>query len=123
MDKLEEFRKFAATKPHLKELIKDKKMTWQELYERYDIYGPEDEVFQHKEETFQENSKTQDEEEKKEGIGSIIDALSGFDAEKISEGLNGVKKILNILNEVSKPEEVTNLSRRKMSRPYQRNDD
>lgn len=130
MDKLDEFRKFAQSKPHLKEIVKQKKMTWQELYERYDIFGTEDEIFSVPTEetkakpTSSSSSKSAEPEtEKKEGLGSILDALSGFDADKISDGLNGMKKILGILSEVTKPEETKSLSKRKMSRPYQRNDD
>ncbi len=128
MSKLEEFREFAKSKPHLKELVRQNKTNWQELYERYDIYGSEDEMFlpPMKEEHTKAKSaiyETEDKETKKEGLGGILDALGGFDADKISDGLNGMKKILGILGEVTKPDEPQILSKRKMSRPYQRNDD
>ena len=42
---------------------------------------------------------------KNEGLGGIFDLISGFDADKIQEGLNGMKKILAVLGELSKPEE------------------
>ena len=70
-----------------------------------------------------EESSTSETKEKKEGLDSILDAISGFDVDKISDGLNGMKKILNVLSEVTRPEETPPLSRRKMSKPYQRNDD
>lgn len=120
MSKLEEFRDYVKTKPHLKKLIDDGKYTWQDLYERYDIYGPEDEVFIEK---TAEEKEEETQEEKKEGLGSILDAIGGLDASKISDGLNGMKKILSILSEVTKPDELPKISRHKMSRPYQRNDD
>ena len=106
MSKLDEFKAFAHERPFLREKVKQGEMTWQELYERYDIYGPDDEIFK-----------------EKEGLDSILDAISGFDVDKISDGLNGMKKILNVLSEVTRPEETPPLSRRKMSKPYQRNDD
>ena len=49
--------------------------------------------------------------------------IAGIDVNKISDGLNGMKKILNILNEVTKPEEQPMVTRRKMSKPYKRSDD
>ena len=124
MNKLEEFKEFAKTKPFLREYVENNKYTWQDLFERYDIYGPDDDVF--KEELEKEKTNGEEEtktSEKKEGLGSILDAISGFDADKISEGLNGMKKILGILSEVTKPDELPKVSKRKMSRPYQRNDD
>ncbi|MCH5172428.1 MAG: hypothetical protein J1F31_06350 [Erysipelotrichales bacterium] len=123
MNKLEEFREFAKTKPFLKTLVENGTYTWQDLFERYDIYGSEDEVFKEEKEEEKEESEETTHEEKKEGLGSILDAISGFDADKISDGLNGMKKILGILSEVTKPDEAPKVSKRKMSRPYQRNDD
>ena len=121
MSKLDEFKEFAHTLPHLKELVKKGKFTWQELYERYDIYGKEDEVFIYKEKDEVNEEETQ-KEEKKEGLDSLLQAISGFDVEKISEGLSGMKKILNVLSEVTRTDEPI-LSKRKTSKPYQRNDD
>ena len=125
MSKLDEFKAFAHERPFLRDMVKSGKMSWQELYERYDIYGPDDEVFQEKKTVKEEKEEKSETEtkEKKEGLDSILDAISGFDVDKISDGLNGMKKILNVLSEVTRPEDTPPLSRRKMSRPYQRNDD
>lgn len=123
MDKIEEFREFAKTKPFLKNLVENGTYTWQDLFERYDIYGPDDEAFQEKGEKEVEDNSQEEKSEKKEGLGSILDAISGFDADKITDGLNGMKKILGILSEVTKPDDTPKVSKRKMSRPYQRNDD
>ena len=122
MSKLDEFKAFAHSVPHLKELVQKGKYTWQELYERYDIYGPDDEIFKTKEKEEKEETKKEP-KEKKEGLESILEAISGFDVEKISEGLNGMKKILNVLSEVTKTDDSPVMSKRKASRPYQRNDD
>ncbi len=126
MSKLDEFKNFAHDKPYLRDLVKKGKSTWQELFERYDIYGPDDDIFKapsaskDKKDTPKEENETK---EKKEGLDSILDVLGGVDVDKISDGLNGMKKILSILSEVTRPEETPPLSRRKMSKPYQRNDD
>ena len=45
MNKLEEFKEFAKTKPFLRDYVENNKYTWQDLFERYDIYGPDDDVF------------------------------------------------------------------------------
>ena len=48
--------------------------------------------------------------------------FEGIDTNKISEGLNGMKKILNILQEVTSTEEATSFTRRSQ-KPYKRDDD
>lgn len=124
MSKLDEFKEFAHSLPHLRELVRKGKYTWQELYERYDIYGPKDDVFIVKEEIKEDTEESKKETKtKKEGLDSLLDAISGFDVDKISDGLNGMKKILNVLSEVTRTDDTPPISKRKSSRPYQRNDD
>ncbi len=122
MNKFEEFKAFAHTKPFLKERVSRHETTWQELYERYDIYGEDDEVFKEKppEDT---SSKKEEKDTKDGGLGSLFDVIASFDADKISEGLNGMKKILNVLAEVTASDEPSVMSKRKMTRPYSRDDD
>ena len=45
MDKKEEFKEFIKTKPELVNYVKDKKYTWQDFYEVYDIYGKDEDVW------------------------------------------------------------------------------
>lgn len=128
MYKFEEFKEFCKDKEYLKQTVRDGKHTWQELYEIYDIYGPDAEEFKEKEEEKVEDTEKNDKEEnnnksKNEGLGGIFDLISGFDADKIQEGLNGMKKILAVLGELSKPEEQDVFDARSTKRPYQRNDD
>lgn len=124
MSKLDEFKEFAHSLPHLRELVRKGKYTWQELYERYDIYGPKDDAFIVKEEIKKDTEESKKETKtKKEGLDSLLDAISGFDVDKISDGLNGMKKILNVLSEETRTDDTPPISKRKSSRPYQRNDD
>ena len=128
MDKFEKFKEFCKDKEYLKQTVRDGKHTWQELYEIYDIYGPDAEEFKEKEEEKVEDTEKNDKEEnnnksKNDGLGGIFDLISGFDADKIQEGLNGMKKILAVLGELSKPEEQDVFDARSTKRPYQRNDD
>lgn len=122
MNKFEEFKIFAHEKPYLKDKVKNGETTWQELYEHYDIYGPDDDIF--KEEIVEEViEKEETEKSNKEGLASLFGVLQNIDPDKISEGLNGMKKILNVLAEVTAVDESPTLSKRKMSRPYARDDD
>lgn len=126
-----EFKDFIKKKPFLKEKVKNNQTTWQELYERYDLYGPEDEIFTNqKEETTNPENKNSDDQQDKEkesktddSFSSFFNMISGIDVDKISDGLNGMKKILNILSEITTGEEATTFSSRRNQKPYKRDDD
>ena len=45
MDKKDEFKEFIKSKPELVDLVKNKKYTWQDFYEVYDLYGNNDDVW------------------------------------------------------------------------------
>ena len=45
MASFEEFKSFIKDKPYLKDKVKKGKTSWQDLFERYDLYGEDDEIF------------------------------------------------------------------------------
>ena len=108
----------------MKDKVKNNKTTWQELYERYDLYGKDDEIFKNEEPVKEETNKKDDKEEKDDSLSSFINMISGLDVDKISDGLNGMKKILNILSEITVNDDVSSFtSARRNQRPYKRDDD
>ena len=124
------FREFIKDKEYLQKKVKQGKTSWQELYEHYDLFGEDDEIFKNDEEKQENNEERSNEKdssntEKKDdaSMASLFTLLSGLDVDKISDGLNGMKKVLNILSEVTKQDENVTFSRRKQSRPYQKEDD
>lgn len=129
MSTFDEFKLFIKNKPFLKDKVKNGETTWQELYERYDLYGPSDEIFaEEKKQDDTEEKEEVKEETKNEGksddsMGSFFNMLSGIDVDKISDGLNGMKKILNILSEVTAGDEISGFSTRRNQKPYKRDDD
>ena len=97
MDKLSEFKEFIKDKPFLNERVNKGETSWQSLYETYDLFGEGADVF--KEEI--RNS----ENNKKESPTSILKMLEGVNLDKISENLEGMKKILGVLGEFTRKEE------------------
>ena len=122
MASFDEFKTFIKDKPYLKEKVKNKKTTWQELYEHYDLYGEKDEIFSEENLNDTVEQEQTNNEKKDDTFSSFFNMLSGIDVDKISEGLNGMKKILNILSEVTVGDDVSVNSRRG-SKPYKRDDD
>ena len=98
MNRMEEFQKFIANNPSLKTLVDNKDYTWQELYDRYLQNGEKDPVF------LKHMNASKNEEETSNTITSFFDALKGVDIDKVAEGLNSMKKILNVISEVTSVE-------------------
>ncbi len=125
MSKMDEFKKFVGKNPFLKDKINKKETTWQELYEHYDLYGEEDEIFKKPDDLNEETTESKDnneESEKETGLNGLFDMLSGIDIDKIADGLNGMKKVLSILGELTSSQDTRNMNEKK-AKPYSRGDD
>jgi hypothetical protein len=117
MEKLEEFKEFIKDKEFLIEKVKNKEYTWQGLYEIYDLYGKDASVFNN---VAEESNKS----ESISGDGrvtNLLKAFEGVDVNKINENLEGVRKILAVLGEFSKKDDVK--EKRTYQRPSNRYDD
>lgn len=96
MDKLEEFKLFVKDKPYLANKVKDKVYTWQTLYETYDIFGPNHEFFIDDSKKSEEVESTATDEG---SINKLFTQLKKVDTQKISDGLENVKKIVGLIDE------------------------
>lgn len=116
-NKLGEFKEFIKNKPFLREKVNNKETTWQNLYETYDLFGEDADVF--KEPTSNSNN---DSNMRNNGNTSILKMLEGVNLDKISENLEGMKKILGVLGEFTKKEEPK-FNRRNVDKSTRRYDD
>ena len=112
MDKLDEFKEFIKDKPFLKEKVDNKETTWQSLYETYDLFGKDADVFN--------VGKTDNNDVRNNGNNSLLKMLEGVNLDKINENLEGMKKILGVLGEFTKkePQKVNRRSTYKGPRRY-----
>ena len=97
MDKLDEFKMFIKDKPFLKDRVNRGETSWQSLYETYDLFGKDADIF--KEEARNGNSS------KNGSPTSLLKMLEGVNLDKINENLEGMKKILGVLGEFTRKEE------------------
>ena len=112
MNKLDEFKEFIKDKPFLREKVNKGESSWQSLYETYDLFGKDADVFKEvKEETRNSGNQT-----------SLLKMLEGVNLDKISENLEGMKKILGVLGEFTK-KEAPRTNRRSTSRTPRGYDD
>lgn len=99
MSKKEEFKEFAAKNKYLMDLVKEGKTTWQSLYETYDIYGCDNEIwekFKKEENTFKKVSEIK----VSDGVKNILGNLKNVDMDKLEENIGSLQKALGFLEEI-----------------------
>lgn len=116
MNKLDEFKEFVKDKPFLQQKVDKKETTWQSLYETYDLFGKEADVFKN------DSAKEERSTGKINNENSILKMLEGVNLDKISENLEGMKKILGVLGEFTKKEDPK-VTRRTTNNTPRRYDD
>lgn len=110
MDKLNEFKSFIKNQDHVIDRIKSGELTWQYVYEMYDLYGPDYKLFK-KEEVKEEKKK-----DSNNYINNALKAFQDVDMDKISENLQSLQKVLGIFSEFSKGGQSNNGPNHSMSR-------
>ena len=87
--KKEEFKKFVRNHPELINYVKNNKMTWQQFYEIYDLYGEDNSIW---------NSFKDINESKNNNLtGTIKEFLNlfkGIDAKKVQSTLTSLSKAI-----------------------------
>ncbi|MBE6155517.1 MAG: hypothetical protein E7164_02025 [Firmicutes bacterium] len=91
MDKKESFKSFVANKPYLASYVESGKMSWQNFYELYDLYG--------------ESSSVWDSYNRKENNASakntLNDLFKSVDINSIKEHINTAQKALDFVQELT----------------------
>lgn len=91
MSKKDEFKEFAKNHRNLVDYVNSGETTWQQLYEMYDIYGEDDEVW-----------KKYPEKNKKEL--SIMENLKSIDVAALKGHIDNAQKAIDVISELTKKE-------------------
>ena len=94
-NKIEKYKMFIKANPFLISYIRDKKKTWQELYELYDMVGDDTESWNKYLES-SNNSKTTN------GIhfDDIVRMAKNIDVDKVQEGITSLQKTLTLFGDL-----------------------
>lgn len=123
MNKLDEFKAFVKNNPFLLDKIQASEVSWQQLYETYDIYGVSHPLFSNKKET-NNNTKKIDNNKNNDYVKSAISMFKNIDVDKLSENLQSIKKVIGAISEFTsvndnkKDESVPNFSKKNSYRRY-----
>ena len=92
METKEKFKDFVKNNPILLKHVKDGKMTWQQFYEIYDLYGEDKEAWK----DYLENPKP-----KANSNFDLTSFIKGLDLDGIQNGVNSLQRVLSLLQDMS----------------------
>jgi len=93
------FKSFVRTKPGLIKYVNNNETTWQKLYEMYELYGENSEVWNKYNESASSvvaNKIISGESSIKELIGMVKD----MDMDKVRQGIEGVQKAIGLIQDL-----------------------
>lgn len=93
MNKKEEFKNFLRKNMHLASYVNEGKTTYQKLFETYDLYGENSEVWD-------EYGSVKKNKNESIGIKSILNNLKNIDIDKLEENIGSLEKALGFLEEI-----------------------
>ena len=90
MDKKEEFKKFVKKNPDFADYVRNKTATWQELYELWDMYGEDENVFS----KYKTNASGD--------LGAVINSIKNINMDNVKKNLNNIEKGIKLLQDFVK---------------------
>lgn len=111
MSKIDDFKLFVSKKPDLVDYVKKKNISWQNLFEIYDLYGEKDDIWNKY--TISETSTL--------SIKNILNTIKNININSLEENINSISKAVGLVDELTKKEEVSkkdNITEEKIERLY-----
>ena len=98
------FREFVKKNPNLVDYVINNKMTWQQFYEIYDLYGEDNSIWN--------NFKNKDNNIGNTSLKDILSIFKGIDLKTIQKTLTSLSKAIDIFKDVNNKEEINNYEER-----------
>lgn len=109
MSKIDEFKEFVKNKPELAKAVVDNKVTWQKLFETYDIYGTNSSVWKDLLKKESENSIN---------VKNILNSLSNIDSESFEKNISSIQKAIGFFEELTRSDKNKKDKKVKKSNEY-----
>lgn len=91
------FKKFVKNHPELASSVMDGKTNWQKLYELYDMYGEESEVW---DKYFRRNYLSNTTSNKNSSFSELVNMIRNVDLESVQKGVNSLQKTIGLLQDI-----------------------
>jgi len=93
MDRKEEFKAFVRNYPSFATYVQNKNTSWQELYELWDMYGDDDNVFSR----YKSVSNND--------LSGVINGIKNINMDNVKRNLNSIEKGIKLLQDFVKKED------------------
>ena len=90
MDKKDEFKLFVRKHPELISYVRDKKNTWQDFYEIYDMYGDDDSIWN----KYQEVDRSLP-------LAELSNIVKNINMDTIQKHIGNAQKAINVIQELT----------------------
>jgi hypothetical protein len=94
MSKIEEFKSFVRTNPSLIKEVTSNKVSWQKLYEVWDISGPSADVWKDYGINKETNSTDNSGEESDFHFNDIVKMVKNINLQSVQKGINNLQKAI-----------------------------
>lgn len=100
MTKKEEFKNFVSTHPSLVNIVKDKSHSWQDLFEVYDLYGNDENLWNKYLNTVDNSSQSKD-TSKMNSIGELTKLFKNGNIDNVQKYIDTAQKAIGVIQELT----------------------
>ena len=93
MTKLDNFKKFIGNHPDFIDVVRNNETTWQKLYELYDIYGENEEIWSKYIKSSSKDSFS---------IKGLLNTIKSIDVTSLEENINSIQKAVSLVEELTR---------------------
>ncbi len=119
----EDFKNFAQKNPTLAKHVLRNEVTWQQLYEIYNIYGEDNNIWNSYLKDNQNNSITKVTPTNEKAFHELINMVKNVDLEKVRHGIEGVQKTISLIQDLGIGNKANNQEEYQNRPIYQHFDD
>lgn len=101
MTKKEEFKNFVSTHPSLVNIVKDKSHSWQDLFEVYDLYGPDETLWNRYLNTVDSSEATSKDASKQSSIGELTKLFKNINIDNVQKYIDTAQKAIGVIQELT----------------------
>ena len=113
----ESFKKFIKTRPELAKAVLKNKTTFQKLYEVYDMYGEDSNIFNEL-----ITSKKEAKETSSSSFKEITNLIRNIDLDTVKKSVDGLQKAVSLISEIvpkNSDEYILNYEERPINKYYE----
>lgn len=99
MEKLDKFKRFVSNRPEFVDYVKKNNVSWQTLYELYDIYGEDDKVW---------NKYIKSDVKDSINIKGLLNTLKNINLDSLEENISSIQKAVGLVEELTREDEKDN---------------